>query len=141
MKKNLWLTVFMASIACMAFDCAAMKGVPQGSELTGVYKGTFDGAYNEGSVEVRLYQAPDGSQLFYGYFDQEGSFLNFKGTMQEGELQGQILLPVEGTISGKLSPDGESLSGDYKFSVLPLKVGTSRTWSLFDHGTWQARKQ
>jgi hypothetical protein len=141
MKKNPWLVMLMAGIACLALGCAAMTGVPQGSVLIGVYRGTFDGAFNAGSIEVRLYQAPDGSKMFYGYFDQRGSSLNFKGTMQEGELRGQILLPVEGPISGKLSPDGDSLSGDYKFNVLPLNSDPSRTWSLFDHGTWQARKQ
>lgn len=63
-------------------------------------------------------------------FGEEGSYLNFKGEMQESELQGQILPPLEGTNSGKLSPDSESLSGDYKFTIPP-----------FDHGTWQAQKQ
>jgi hypothetical protein len=122
--------MLMASVACVAFGCAAITGVPQGSVLIGVYKGTFNGVYNEGSVEVKLYQAPDGSKPFYGDFGEEASYLNFKGAMQEGELQGQILLPLEGSISGKLSPDGGSLSGDYKFTIPP-----------FDHGTWQAQKQ
>jgi hypothetical protein len=141
MKKNLWLVMLMAGIACFVFGCAAMTGIPRGSVLIGVYKGTFDGAFNAGSVELRLYQAPDGSKTFTGYFDQLGSSLQFRGTVQEDELRGQILLPVEGPISGRLSPDGQSLSGDYKFNVLPLNSGASRTWSLFDHGTWQARKQ
>jgi hypothetical protein len=130
MKKDLWLLMVMAGAAWVAFGCAAMTGVPQGSVLTGVYQGSFNGLYNEGSVEVKLYQAPDGSKPFFGNFGEEGSYLNFKGAMQERELQGQILLPLEGTISGKLSPDGQSLSGDYKFTIAP-----------FDHGTWQAQKQ
>ena len=50
--------------------------------------------------------------------------------MNADELQGQILLPLEGTIAGKLSADGETLSGTYKFTLPP-----------FDHGTWNARKQ
>jgi hypothetical protein len=141
MKKNLWQAMLAASVACVVFGCASMTGVPKGSVLTGVYRGTFKGAYNEGSVELRLYQARDGSRTLNGHFGQEGSYLNFEGTMQAGDLQGQILLPVEGTIAGKLSPDGESLSGDYKFTVPPLDLGTSRIWSLFDHGTWQALKQ
>jgi len=49
--------------------------------------------------------------------------------MTAAELQGQILLPLEGTIAGKLSADGQVLSGTYKFTLPP-----------FDHGTWQARK-
>jgi len=132
MKKNIWLLMFVSSVACLAFGCAEMTvtGVPQGSVLNGVYEGTFNGAFNEGAVEVKLYRSPDGSQPFFGNFGEEGEYLNFKGEMHQGELQGQILLPLEGTISGKLSPDGESLSGDYKFTIPP-----------FDHGTWQAQKQ
>jgi hypothetical protein len=94
------------------------------SVVTGVHEGTFHGAYNTGSVGVKLYQAPDGSKLFYGDFAEEGSYLHFKGAMHEGELQGPILLPLDGTISGKLSPDGQPLSGDYQFTMPP-----------FDHGT------
>jgi hypothetical protein len=65
-----------------------------------------------------------------GNFGEEGSYLNFSGEIKGGELQAQIVLSLEGTISGKLSADGQSLSGTYKFTVPP-----------FDHGTWQARKQ
>ena len=116
--------------ACLTFGCAAIKGVPQGSKLLGVFKGNFTGDYNEGSVEVKLYQSPDGGKRFDGNFGEEGSYVNFTGKMKKGELQGQILLPLEGTISGKLSSDGQSLRGTYKFTIAP-----------FDHGTWQARKQ
>lgn len=139
--KKTWLLILSASFACLAFGCAAVTGVPRGSVLIGIYKGTFNGAYNEGFIKVKLYQAPDGSKQFYGDFDQQGSYLHFSGAMQEGELQGQIFLPVEGTITGKLSPDDKLLSGDYKFTVPPLNTGASHTWSLFDHGTWQAVKQ
>jgi hypothetical protein len=129
-KKNLWLLMLMTGAACAAFGCAALSGVPRGSVLIGVYKGSFNGVYNQGSCEIRLYQTPDGTKLFWGDFGEDASYLNFKGAMQESELQGQILLPLEGTISGKLSPDGQSLSGDYKFTIPP-----------FDHGTWQVQKQ
>ena len=132
MKKKLWLLMLVSCTACSVFGCAAMTvtGVPEGSVLTGVYEGTFNGTFNEGSVEVKLYRSPDGSKLFFGNFGEEGSYLNFKGEMMADELQGQILLPLEGTVSGKLTADGESMSGMYKFSIPP-----------FDHGTWNARKQ
>lgn len=132
MKQNLWLLMLVLSTTCAVFGCAStpVTGVPQGSVLIGVYQGTFNGAYNEGTIEVKLYRSSDGSRPFFGNFDEEGSYLNFRGEMKEDELQGQVLLPLEGTISGKLSSDGESLSGTYKFTVAP-----------FDHGTWQARKQ
>ena len=132
MKKKLWLMMLMASIACAAFGCAdvTITGVPEDSVLIGVYKGTFNGAYNEGSVEVKLYRAPDGTKPCFGHFGENGSYLNFRGEISAGELQGEVLLPLEGTISGNLSADGNVLSGTYKFTIAP-----------FDHGTWQAQKQ
>ena len=132
MKINFWLLVLMTGVACAVFGCTStlVTGVPEGSVSIGVYEGTFNGTMNEGTVEVKLYKSPDGSRLFFGTLDEEGAFLHFKGQMQENDLQGQILLPSEGTIDGELSADGESMSGTYKFSLPP-----------FDHGTWQARKQ
>jgi len=132
MTKKFWLMMLLSSAAWAAFGCSStmMTGVPQGSVLVGVYNGTFNGDFNQGSVEVKLYRSPDGSRRFFGHFDEDGSYLNFKGEMNEDELAGQILLPLEGTIVGKLSADGEALSGTYKFTLPP-----------FDHGTWQARKQ
>jgi hypothetical protein len=132
MKKNLWLLMLALSTACAVFGCASatITGVPEGSVLVAVYEGTFNGTANEGSVEVKLYRSPDGGKPFFGNFGEEGSYLHFRGEMMADELQGQILLPLQGTISGKLSPDGELLSGTYKFTIPP-----------FDHGTWQAQKQ
>ena len=122
--------MLLLSTDCLTFGCAALSGVPQGSKLLAVFKGNFNGVYNEGSVEVKLYQAPDGGKLFAGHFDEEASYLNFRGEMQADELKGEILLPYEGSISAKISANGESLSGTYKITLPP-----------FDHGTWQAEKQ
>jgi len=124
--------MMVASAAWVAFDCssAIVTGVPEGSVLVGVYEGTFNGVDNEGSIEVKLYRSPDGGRPVFGHFLEEGSYLNFSGEMVEDEFQGQILLPLEGTIAGKLSAEGEALSGTYKFTLPP-----------FDHGTWNARKQ
>jgi hypothetical protein len=132
MKKKIWLLMIISVAAWTAIGCTSsiVTGVPQGSVLVGLFEGTFNGTDNEGSIEVKLYRSPDGSQPCFGNFGEEGSFLNFRGEIRENELQGEILLPLEGTISGKLSSDGESLSGTYKFTVAP-----------FDHGTWKARKQ
>ena len=132
MKKKFWLLMLVASTAWAAFGCtsAIVTGVPEGSVLFGVYEGTFNGVYNEGSIEVKLYRSPDGSRPVFGHFREDGSYLNFEGEMNADELQGQILLPLEGAISGKLSLDGEALNGTYKFTLPP-----------FDHGTWKARKQ
>jgi hypothetical protein len=132
MKNNFWLLVLVTGFACTVFGCssALVTGVPQGSVLIGVYEGTFSGTGNEGSIEVKLYRSPDGHQLCFGNLGEEGSYLNFSGELKGNEMQGQILLPLEGTISGELSSDGETLSGTYKFTVPP-----------FDHGTWQAQRQ
>jgi len=132
MKKNLWLVMLATSAACAALGCASatITGVPEGSVLVGVYEGTFNRAFNEGSVEVKLYRSPDGGKPVFGNLGEEGSYLNFRGEMKADELKGKILLPLEGAISGKLSSDGKALNGTYKFTLPP-----------FDHGTWQARKQ
>ena len=132
MKNKFSLLVLMAGVAFAVFGCASalVTGVPEGSVLTGVFEGTFNGTMNEGTIEVKLYESTDGSRLFFGTLDEEGAFLHFKGGINENNLQGQILLPSEGTIDGELSADGDSISGTYKFSLPP-----------FNHGTWQARKQ
>jgi hypothetical protein len=132
MKKNLWLLMIVSCTAFVMFGCAsaAVTGVPEGSVLVAIYEGTFNGTGNEGSIEVKLYRAPDGSRPCYGNFGEEGAYLNFRGELKGDDLQGEILLPMEGTISGKLAPDGETMSGTYKFTVPP-----------FDHGTWQAQKK
>ena len=130
MKKNFWLLVLLLVTAALAVGCAEMTGVPQGSRLLSVFKGSFNGIWNEGSVEVRLYQSPDGGKPFTGNFGEDVNYLIFSGEMKEDELQGQILTPNAGSIYGKLSADGESLSGTYKITLSP-----------FDHGTWHAQKQ
>ena len=132
MKKNIWLLMLALSAVCTVFGCAEMTvtGVPEGSALTGVYEGSFNGTFNEGTLEVKLYQSPDGRKLFFGHFEEEGTFLQFRGEILENELQGQFLLPYEGTIAGKLSTDGQALSGTYKFSLRPIR-----------QGTWQAQRQ
>ena len=132
MNDKLWLLVLVAGVACLAFGCAdlTVTGVPEGSVLTGVYKGTFNGTANEGSIEVKLYESPDGSKLFFGSLGEAGSYLNFSGEIKGSELQGQILLPSEGNVAGKLSSDRAVMSGTYKFTLPP-----------FDHGAWQAQKQ
>jgi hypothetical protein len=132
MKKKMGLLMLMAGIAWAAFGCnsAIVTGMPEGSVLVGVYEGTFNGVYNEGLIEAKLYRSPDGSRPFFGHFLEDTSYLNFRGEMNEDELQGQILLPLEGTIAGKLSSDGETLNGTYKFTLPP-----------FDHGAWKARKR
>jgi len=124
--------MLMASTAWILFGCASatITGVPEGSVLVGVYAGAFNGTGNEGSTEVKFYRSPDGGRPIFGNFGEEGSYLKFRGEMNEDELQGQILLPQEGTISGKLSADGDVLNGIYKFTLPP-----------FNHGTWNARKQ
>jgi len=130
MKKHLWLLMLLSGTVSLTFGCAELTGVPQGSRLLAVFKGSFNGIYNEGSVEVKLYQSPAGGKLFTGNFGEEGDYLIFSGEMKEDELQGQILTPLAGDISAKLSADGKSLSGTYKIALPP-----------FDHGTWHARKQ
>jgi hypothetical protein len=108
-----------------------MTGIPKGSALLGVYEGSFSGKFDWGNIEINVYQTPNGGEIFTGSF-MEGSHLpaDFRGQINNTRMEGTLEGPVDGVLSGELSPDGVSMSGTYKINDPP-----------FDHGTWKAQKR
>ena len=132
MQKKIQLGAVLVLIAGLAFyGCAAMTGIPKGSTLLGVYEGSFNGKFDWGTIEFKLYQTPAGAQVFSGSFMEGAQFpANFDGQMVNGKLQGTLVGDLDGTLSGELSADGRSMSGTYKINDPP-----------FDHGTWHAQRR
>ena len=131
-KKNIFLIKIIVLTASLALSgCAGLTGVPQGSVLLGVYEGSFNGKFDWGTIEVKLYQSPGGAKIFTGAFMEGAEFpANFNGQMNEGKMQGALIGDLDGTVSGELSADAKSMSGTYKINDPP-----------FDHGTWKAQKR
>ena len=131
MNKYFWLLVIILLTPLALAGCAAVTGVPQGSVLLGVYEGSFNGKFDWGTIEVKLYQSPGGAKIFTGAFMEGAEFpANFNGQMNEGKMQGALIGDLDGTVSGELSADAKSMSGTYKINDPP-----------FDHGTWNAQKR
>ena len=131
MNKYFWLLVIILGTTFALSGCAALTGVPQGSVLLGVYEGSFNGKFDWGTIEVKLYQSPGGAKIFTGAFMEGAEFpANFNGKMNEGKMQGALIGDLDGTVSGELTADGRSMSGTYKINDPP-----------FDHGTWNAQKR
>jgi len=132
MKKNMLPNTTIVLAASLALCCcAALTGVPQGSVLLGVYEGSFNGKFDSGTIEVKLYQSPTGAKIFTGSFMEGAQFpANFNGQMNDGKMQGSLIGDLDGTVSGELSADDGSMSGTYKINDPP-----------FDHGTWNAQKK
>jgi hypothetical protein len=132
MKKKISLrTVFVLIAGLALYGCAAMTGIPKGSALLGVYEGSFNGKFDWGTIEVKLYQVPGGEKIFTGSF-MEGAQLpaDFRGQLNNVKMEGNLLGMVDGTVVGELSADGDSMSGTYKIDDPP-----------FDHGIWKAQKR
>jgi hypothetical protein len=131
MNKYFWLLVIILLTPLALSGCAALTGVPQGSVLLGVYEGSFNGKFDWGTIEVKLYQSPGGAKIFTGAFMEGAEFpANFNGQMNEGKMQGALIGDLDGNVSGELSADAKSMSGTYKINDPP-----------FDHGTWSAQKR
>ena len=132
MKKNIFLIKIIVLTASLALSgCAGLTGVPQGSVLLGVYEGSFNGKFDWGTIEVKLYQTPSGTKVFSGSFMEGSQFpASFNGQLADGKMQGALIGDLDGTVSGELSADGRFMSGTYKINDPP-----------FDHGTWKAQKR
>lgn len=132
MNQNMLLTKLIVLAAILAMlGCAALSGVPQGSVLLGVYEGSFNGKFDWGTIEVKLYQTPGGGKIFTGAFMEDSEFpAYFNGQKYNEKMQGALSGPQDGTVLGELSADGRSMSGTYKVNDPP-----------FDHDTWSAQKR
>jgi hypothetical protein len=118
-------------IVLLTAGCATMMGLPQGSVQTGDYQGPFNGKFFEGTIEVQVYRAPDGTQPVFGRLHQlaEEGFIDFRGQVTGTRMEAQFTL-ADGTVTGELSADGRSMSGSYTLTDPP-----------FDQGTWTATKR
>jgi hypothetical protein len=131
MIKRRLLTLLLLGATIAVCACAGMQGLPQGSVLTGDYKGPFNGKFFWGSIEVKVYDAPGGSRPVFGRFQQqaEEGLLDFRGEVTGSRQEAQFTI-ADGSISGELSADGISMSGTYRLTDPP-----------FDQGTWSAQKK
>jgi len=132
MKKKIPLgAVLVLTVGLALSGCAAMTGIPKGSALLGVYEGSFNGKFDWGTIEFKLYQTPAGTKVFSGSFMEGAQFpANFTGQIIDQKIEGTLIGDLDGTLSGKLSTDGRSMSGTYKINDPP-----------FDHGTWKAQRR
>jgi len=132
MKNNILLRAIIVLAASLSMlGCTALSGIPKGSALLGVYEGSFNGKFDWGAIEVKLYQTPSGTKVFSGSFMEGSQFpASFNGQLADGKMQGALIGDLDGTVSGELSADGRFMSGTYKINDPP-----------FDHGTWKAQKR
>ncbi len=117
--------------AIVLTGCATMMGLPPGSTRVGDFAGSFEGTFFWGSIELSVYEAPDGAKPVIGHLQQLAtqSLLNFHGRMSGTRLQATYTLAY-GEITGELSPDGRTFSGTYRITDPP-----------FDQGTWTATRR
>jgi hypothetical protein len=132
MQKKNQLGAVLVLIAGLALcGCAAMTGIPKGSTLLGVYEGSFNGKFDWGTIEFKLYQTSDGTKVFTGSFMEGAQFpADFRGQVIGGKIEGSLIGNLDGTLAGELSADGRSMTGTYKIDDPP-----------FDHGTWKAQRR
>ena len=111
--------------------CASVTGLPQGSVQIGDYKGSFNGHFIWGDIEVQVYEAPGGARPVIGNMQQTGqqNMLVFRGEVTGNRLEATYGF-LYGSVTGELSPDGTTWSGTFKIEDGPQ-----------DQGTWKATRR
>ena len=133
MKKLIFIFL---GVVCLLISCAGSKFIPEGSQSLGVYEGSFSGDMFQGSLRIHLFQTPEGDKLFKASFlrdetDREVPPAFFvRGKITANSLEGEMQGDFSGTLTGKLSSDGNRLTGSYNVTAMDL-----------DNGTWQAQKK
>jgi hypothetical protein len=134
-KKSLTILIFIG-VACLLISCAGAKFIPEGSQSLGVYEGSFNSDMYQGSLRIHLFQTPEGDKLF------EANFLRditdptvrkayfVRGKMTANSLEGEMQGDFSGNLTGKLSQDGNRLTGSYNITTPDV-----------DNGTWKAQKK
>jgi hypothetical protein len=130
-KRVITFMAVALAAALVAGGCASAPGVPRGSVLTGDYQGRFNGQFSWGNIDVRVYDAPDGSRPVFGQlYPQSGTVMGiFRGQMKGSRFEAQFL-EANGTVTGELSADGKTMSGTFSFANV-----------LGPPGTWTAQKK
>ena len=133
MKKSIFIFL---GVVCLLISCAGSKFIPEGSQSLGVYEGSFSGDMFQGSLRIHLFQTPEGDKLFKANFlrditdrDVPSAFF-VRGKITANSLEGEMQGDFSGTLTGKLSSDGNRLNGSYNVTAMDL-----------DNGTWQAQKK
>jgi hypothetical protein len=133
MKKLIFIFL---GVVCLLISCAGSKFIPEGSQSLGVYEGSFSGDMFQGSLRIHLFQTPEGDKLFKANFlrditdrDVPSAFF-VRGKITANSLEGEMQGDFSGTLTGKLSSDGNRLTGSYNVTAMDL-----------DNGTWQAQKK
>ena len=134
-KKSLTILIFIG-VVFFLMSSADAKFIPKGSQSLGVYEGSFSGDMFQGSLRIHLFQTPEGDKLFKADFlrditdrDVPSAFF-VRGKITANSLEGEMQGDFSGTLTGKLSSDGNRLTGSYNVTAMDL-----------DNGTWQAQKK
>ena len=135
MKKKSFTIIILFWFSCLLMSCAGSKFIPEGSQSLGIYEGPFDGDVYGGSIRIHLFQTPEGDKLFKANFFRDITDPTVRtsyfahGKMKANSLEGEMQGDFSGTLTGKLSSDGNRLTGSYTVTSLDI-----------DDGTWQAEK-
>jgi hypothetical protein len=136
MREKLLTSFIILAIVCLLISCAELRFIPEGSQSLGVYKGSFNGDVYNGDLRFHLFQTPEGDKLFEANFVRNtqdptvGRDFFVRGKMEASSLKGEMQGEFNGTLTGKISSDGNRLTGSYN-------ITTPDT----DKGTWQAKKK
>ncbi len=131
MKRLVTLMAVVLIALFMTAGCATGPGVPSGSVLKGEYKGAFNSQFSWGTITVSVYDAPDGTRPVSGYLDPRSGDARgiFKGEMKGSRMEATFL-EARGTVTGEMSADGQTMSGNFSFANI-----------MGPPGTWNAQKK
>ena len=131
MKKIWILFCLLPLISGLLPGCSGKAGLPQGAQKTAEYHGTFDSHKTYGTVQISLYNLPDGSTICKGFFRTTPglSYWNLTGKVQGNQVQGGFQSGLTGQFTGTLSPDAATMSGKFQLSS-----------PTTDNGTWEGKK-
>jgi hypothetical protein len=136
MREKSFTSFIILTIVCLLISCAELRFIPEGSQSLGVYEGSFDGNVYDGDLRFHLFQTPEGDKLFEANFVRNtqdptvGPDFFVRGKMEASSLKGEMQGEFNGTLTGKLSSDGNRLTGSYNITTPDV-----------DKGTWQAQKK
>jgi hypothetical protein len=136
MKKKFLTILIFIGVACLLISCAGAKFIPEGSQSLGIYEGSFSSDMFQGDLRVHLFKTPEGDKLFEANFHRDTTdptvlkVFFARGKMTANSLEGEMQGNSSGNLTGKLSQDGNLLTGSYNMTS-PGPV----------NGTWKAQKK
>ena len=136
MREKSYTRFIILPIVCLLISCAELRFIPEGSQSMGVYEGSFNGNVYNGDLLFHLFQTPEGDKLFEANFVRNtkdpsvGRDFFVRGKMGASSLKGEMQGEFNGTLNGKISSDGNRLTGSYTITTPDV-----------DKGTWQAQKK